>query len=110
MTLWLLMIKKIINILQGLCVQKSEKKSKTKIAALKNLFSCVPEMKSDANSGNAAKTAMLNSMIDTAEYIYSDDFYHVFKNLPYMYEKDKESLIKKHYMIKMFIKLYLKII
>lgn len=66
-----------------------------RIAAAKNLFKLIPEMKSDANSGMAAKTAMLNSIIETGEYIESDDFYHVFKTLPAIYDNDKEALLKR---------------
>ncbi|MBR1775837.1 hypothetical protein IJ750_02020 [bacterium] len=68
---------------------------KIKMVAMRKLFPLIPEMKSDKNSGNAAKIAILNSAFDSAEYIYNTDFYHVFNNLTSFYEKEKEDLLKK---------------
>lgn len=62
---------------------------------LQKLFPLIPEMVEDVNHGHAAKVAMLNSMIDTGEYVYSDNFINVFSNLPPVYFAEKMAMIQK---------------
>ena len=69
-----------------------------KVKAL-DMFPDIPEMKGDSNSGHAAKMALMSNMIESGDYIrpiYTDkSFYNAFKNLPPMYDAEKEILMKK---------------
>lgn len=61
--------------------------------AIGKLFPLIPVMKNDINSGNAAKAAMLDSMIDSGEYLESPYMYDGFKSL--FNASNKESLLLK---------------
>ena len=61
--------------------------------AVGKLFPLIPVMKNDANCGNAAKYAMLESMIDSGEYLECPYMRDAFQSL--FNGSNKESLILK---------------
>ncbi|MBR6126369.1 hypothetical protein IKQ21_01655 [bacterium] len=63
--------------------------------ALRDIFPLIKEMPNDANRGHEAKVSMLESMIETGEYIKSVYFYKAFCNLPQNYDKNKVVMLEK---------------
>lgn len=83
------------NILYGLNDKYDMSKTLRELRsdAIGKLFPLIPVKKNDSNHGNAAKTAMLGSLIDSGEYLECPYLLSAFKSL--FNDSDKESLILK---------------